>query len=391
MKHVRRRLSRLIAGSCLTILVSTSAYSQQTDIDLPKQLVWSSYGVGSGAYNQGIAIGSAFKNKLNVDLRLLPGKNDISRILPMKKGAASFSLAGIGDTYMAQEGVFEFGGRDWGPQALRVVLTSGGTSGISLATAKDAGIETLADLKGKRVAWITGSPTNNENIAALLGVVGLTWNDVQKVEFGGYGDAVNGIINNQADAIYAPTHSGQMFQLESSPRQLHWLPIPHDDEEGWARLNAKAPYFVKANATSGAGVSEEHPLEAANYPLPILTTYVSQDEELTYKLTKALVELFPEYDGAAPGIDGWALERQTLEWAVPYHAGAVRYLKEAGVWTEEHDQHNEALIKRQNVLAEAWAAYTANAPADDGDFLGGWLKARAATLTANGMPPIYGE
>ena len=392
MSFTRRSIVGLAAGACLFVAGTSGARAQDDNIDLPQQIVWTSYGVGSGAYNQGVAIGSALKNELGVNLRILPGKNDISRILPMKRGTASFSLAGIGDTYMAQEGVFEFGTRAWGPQKLRVVLASRGTSGISLATAGDAGIETLSDVAGKRVAWIAGSPTNNENIAALLGVVGLTWDDVEKVEFGGYGDAVNGIINNQADVIYAPSHSGMMFQLEASPRSLHWVPIPHDDAEGWARLKEVAPYFVPTMATSGAAVSEDNPLEAATYPLPIMTTYAEQDEALVHEMTEAMVTLFPDYDGAAPGIDGWALDRQTFDWAVPYHAGAVRYLKEAGVWTDAFESHNNSLIERQEVLAKAWEAYVASAPEEEEEaFLEGWMSARAAALTAAGMPPVYGN
>lgn len=388
MTFTRRSVLGFGLGTCLLALGPVSVLGAETDTNLPRQIVWTSYGVGSGAYNQGVAIGSALKNELDVSLRILPGKNDVSRLLPLQAGAASFSLAGIGDSYMAQEGVFEFAGRRWGPQKLRMLLASRGTSGISLATAKDAGIETVGDLKGKRVAWIVGSPTNNENIAAILGSAGLSWDDVEIVRFGGYGDAVEGIINNQADVIYAPSHSGKMFQLESSPRQLRWLPIPHDDADGWARLKERAPYFIKTMATSGAAVSEEHPLEAATYPLPIMTTYDTQDETLAYAMTKAMVDLFPVYNGAAPGIDGWALDRQTFEWAVPYHAGAVRYLKEIGEWTEAHDAHNAALIARQEVLAKAWEDYIAAAP-DDESFKDGWMTQRSAALKAAGMAPVY--
>lgn len=376
-------------GLCSALTVASPAFAQQADVKLPKQIVWTSYGVGSGAYTQGVAIGSALKNEIGVNLRILPGKNDISRITPLKQGAASFSLAGIGDTYMAQEGVFEFGAAAWGPQKIRLLLASRGTSAISLASAKDAGIETLADIKGKRVTWIAGSPTNNQNIAALLGVVNLTWDDVEQVKFGGYGDAVDGIINGQADVIYAPSHSGKMFQLESSPRELHWLPIPHDDTEGWARLTEAAPYFVKTMGTSGAGVSEENPLEAATYPLPLLTTYAEQDEDFVYEMTKAMVTYFPAYEGSAPGIEGWALDRQTFDWAVPYHAGSVRYLKEAGVWTDAFEAHNNRLIERQEVLAAAWEAYTSDADEDGDAFVERWMKHRAAALNAAGMAPVY--
>ena len=44
--------------------------------------------------------------------------------------------------------------------------------------------------------------------------------------------------------------------------------------------------------------------------------------------------------------------------------------------------HNNALLKRQEVLGAAWADYgKAHPPADENAFLDGWMKARAAALT----------
>jgi len=45
------------------------------------------------------------------------------------------------------------------------------------------------------------------------------------------------------------------------------------------------------------------------------------------------------------------------------------------------------LLKRQEVLAAAWAAYgKASPPSDDKAFLDGCMKARAAALTKANMP-----
>ena len=70
------------------------------------------------------------------------------------------------------------------------------------------------------------------------------------------------------------------------------------------------------------------------------------------------------------------------------HEGAVRFYKERGVWTAQHDTHNAALIKRQDVLAAAWKDYTAKAPSDDGEFSRGWMKARAEALGKAGLDVV---
>jgi hypothetical protein len=86
---------------------------------LPDTIGWTAYDVGSGGYNQAVAIGSALKNVVGVDLRVLPGRNDVARQIPLREGNVHFSATGIGASYFAQEGVFEFGAADWGPHGPR--------------------------------------------------------------------------------------------------------------------------------------------------------------------------------------------------------------------------------------------------------------------------------
>ena len=360
------------------------------EIDLPSTLAWTAYDVGSAGYNQSVAIGNAFKNAYGIDLRVLPGKNDVSRTIPLREGKVHFSATGVGASFFAQEGMFEFGARDWGPQPARLLLTSLSDANLTVGVAADAGVEQLADLKGKRVAWIAGAPALNENVKAMLAFADLTWDDVEKVEFSGFAASWDGIINDQVDAAFAVTTSGKAYQLESSPRGLHWPPLPHDDKEGWARLTANAPFFVPSMGTEGAGLSKDNPHEGAAYPYPILIAYADQDPDLVYSMTKAMVEQFDNYKDGAPGAGGWALERQQFDWVVPYHEGAIRYLEEIGVWTEAFQEQNDRLIERQDVLQTAWQGYTSGEPPDDEEaFYQGWLKARAEALEAAGFDPIW--
>lgn len=372
-----------------TIALSALLAGAAAAAELPRQVAWTAYDVGSAGYNQAVAIGGALKNGLNVDLRVLPGRNDIARQVPLRDGRVQFSATGVGASYLAQEGVQEFGAAEWGPQPVRVLLSANADSNLTVGVAGDLGIETLADLRGKRVAWVVGSPSLNENVTALLAFAGLTWDDVERVEFPGFGASWEGIVNDQNDAAFATTTSGQAYQLEASPRGLFWPPLPHDDAEGWARLTAKAPFFVPNVATAGAGLSEDNVHEGAAYPYPVLIAYEEQEADLVYAMTKAMVELFPEYDGAAPGINGWALDRQQFEWVVPYHEGAIRYFEEIGVWNADLQAHNDSLVERQRVLAAAWEEMTADAPTDEEAFAAAWMAKRAEALEAAGFDPVY--
>jgi TRAP transporter TAXI family solute receptor len=373
----------------IAILASIAASpAAAQSIKLPETLTWTAYDVGSGGYSQAVAIGNALKNKLQVNLRVLPGKNDVSRNIPLRDGRVPFSANGVGGSYLAQEGVYEFGARDWGPQAVRSLVLNNGDALLTIVTAKDANIATAADLKGKRVAWVVGAPSLNQNITALLAFANLTWNDVKKVEFGGFGQAMEAIIANQVDAAFSSTISGQAYKLASSARGIRYPVFSHADKAGWARVAKIAPFFVPTFGTEGADLGPDKKAEGASYPYPVLMTMKGTDGELVYNMTKAMIELYDDYKAGAPGNSGWALDRQILAWAIPMHDGAVRYFKEIGKWTAEHQKHNEALIKRQDVLEAAWKGYAAKAPSDDKEFAAGWMKARAEALTKAGLEPV---
>ncbi|MGQ0676116.1 MAG: TAXI family TRAP transporter solute-binding subunit, partial [Rhodospirillales bacterium] len=172
----RETLAIFAAAGLAAAFAPTAALAQaKPPIKLPETLAWSAYDVGSGGYNQAVAIGNALKNKLGVNLRVLPGKNDVSRTLPVREGKVQFAANGVGGAYLAQEGVYEFGAKEWGPQPIRSLVLNNSDAVLTIVTAKDANIKSMADLKGKRVAWVVGAPSLNQNITALLAFANLTW------------------------------------------------------------------------------------------------------------------------------------------------------------------------------------------------------------------------
>ena len=366
-------------------LTATMATAQ--DFDLPKQMSWTAYDTGSAGYNQAVAIGAALQDAAGVNLRVLPGKNDVSRTEPLRQGRVEFSATGVGGSFMAQEGVFDFGAENWGPQPIRVLMANnGGAINLAVGVANDLGIKEFSDLKGKRVAYIVGAPALNVNTEAYLAYGGLTWDDVERVDFGGFGASWTGLIENQVDAAFASTNSGKAYEAEAGPRGLFWPPIDPDNAEGLARMTAIAPFFSTNLAKVGATIDGTDGYQGAGYAYPVLTAIEATDADLVYNMTKAMVELFPQYDGKAPGIGGWAMDKQDMEWVVPYHEGAIRYYTEAGVWTDAAQAHNDKLIARQAALAKAWEETKAANPSD---WEAAWAEARRKALADGGFEVVF--
>lgn len=380
----RLRTPTLIATALLA-----AALAQAQDIKLPPSLTMSAYDTGSSGFNMAVAVGKMLKQRTGSDLRVLPGGNDIARLAPLKAGRAQASAMGVGG-YFAQEGVFEFGVKEWGPQALQLMLASTSCNGLSLGVAKDAGVKDIKDLRGKRVGFVVGSPALNQNALAILAYGGLARGDVKIVEFSSYGAMWKGIINNEVDAAFASTISGQAREADASPRGLMWPPAPAADKAAWERVNKVGPYFYPHQVTCGAGgLSAASPSEIPAYPYPIFMAYGSQPAELIHGITKAMIVHYADYKDGAPGADGLELKRQNLTWVLPYHEGAVRAMKEAGVWTPAAQAHNDRLLKRQATLQAAWADYTRAAPDDKDAFYKGWMAKRKEALAKAGMDPVF--
>ena len=346
----------LAAAAMAATLIPCGLLAQ--DIKLPPQMSWTAYDTGSSGFNIAVAVGQVMKNKFGSDVRVLPAGNDVARLAPLRQNRAALAAMGIG-IYFAQEGVFEFG------------------------------VKEIKDLKGKRIAIVVGSPALNQGAYGILAFGGLTKNDVKLVEFSSNNAMWKGVVNNEADAAFTSTISGQSKELEASPRGIVFPPTPHNDKAGWERLQKLTPYFYPHIATCGSGgITKDNTIPLPAYPYPIMMVYANQTDEVAYALTKAMIVGYDDYKDGAPGADGLEVKRQNLQWVIPYHAGAVKALKEAGVWTDAAQKHNDMLLKRQEVLATAWKDYAATNPADD-KHAEGWVKARAAALTKAGMDPVF--
>ena len=236
--------SRLFTVALLGFVMQAHSADSNFAPEFPRTMSWSAYNLGTTGYNQAVGIGKALKDNYNVNLRVLPGKNDVSRLLPLQRGRVQFSANGVA-TYFGQEGVFQFAGKTWGPMRLRLVMASHGDSNQALGVANDLGIKSYADLRGKRVPYVRGAPALNVTTEAFLACGGLTWDDVERVDFPGYNAMWTGIVNGQVDAAYATTVSGPTRKLEASPRGIFWPPAPHDDAGCWQRMDGVVPFMQK--------------------------------------------------------------------------------------------------------------------------------------------------
>ncbi len=370
------------AVALVSLLVPLAAAADE--VALPRTLAWTTHDVGTSGYNQSIAIGKALQDAYGTSLRVLAMATDQSRLAPARDGRVPYALSGT-DTFYAFEGVLSYAAPGWGPQQISALSIVGSDNCADMGVAADLGIDKIQDLKGKRVGRVIGSPALQANVRAFLAFGGLTEDDVEMVDMPSYAAAWQALTNGQIDAHTAVTTGGVIEQAAAGPRGLKWIALPLDDKEGWERMQGVNPHFSRTTATLGAGLSKDNPLECAGVPYPVLVTYKA-DPELDYSVTKGISTHVADFEAAEPAASGWRGEKQVFQWVVPYSPGAVRYWQEAGLWSEENQAANDALMARQKVLLEAWQQMEG---APEEGFEQKWLEVRAKALSDAGFPVYF--
>jgi len=353
----------------------------EAQVSLPKTMIWSCYDVGASGYVQASAIADAFVKKYGVRVRLLPSGTSIGRLMPLTTRRVNCGFL-ANEVFFAVEGLYDFSSIEWGPQDLRLILAHPTT--IALATTKESGIKNVKGLKGKRVSWIPGAPTLNIKAEAFLAFGGLTWKDVKRVEFPSYGSACKALIQGKTDASVVSTSASTMYELETSPRGLSWIQFPPDDKEGWKRMLKIAPFLSPKKETVGAAISKENPVYLPGYRYPMITVYANTDPEWVYNFVKALDQTYPMYEKAHAVMPPWKISESGVPPAdAPFHMGAVKYLKEKGVWTAKDDEWNKTRIEHLKKVQKAWDDAIAEAESKkmkSKHFPKFWLKQRAKAL-----------
>jgi len=361
------------------LILGATNVAHAEEPQLPDTMTWSSYDVGSAGYAEASAIADAFGREYGTRIRIQPSGSAIGRLQPLLSGRADVGFLAT-ETFFAAEGLYDFSTRRWGPQNLRAI--AGRPSSIGIFTAKDAGIKTLEDLKGKRFAYVAGNPSINVKCNAFLAFAGLSKSDVEAIMFPTYASAMSSLARGQADASCTTTTPSHVYELAESPRGIRWLNMDPNDKEGWDKVNNLAPFFAPYKETIGAGISEENPVNIMAYRYPVMAVRADMDADAVYNMLKAVDETYPMYKDATAAMPRWDIHKSGVPAIdVPFHEGAIRYLKEKGIWTDEYQAWNDARTARLNALLEAWPKAVAEGKGkSDEEFAKIWEKHRQQAL-----------
>jgi TRAP transporter TAXI family solute receptor len=199
-----------------------------------------------------------------------------------------------------------------------------------VVTTEDSGINTVADLAGKRVS--VGAPGSGTEIIAdrMMAAAGLDPQaDIEREQLGA-SESAAAIKDGNIDAYFwsggLPTAS--VTDLGATPNvDLKLIP---NGELAAPMSEQYGQFYTPATIPGGTYPGQDEDVEVVIVP-NILVVHQEMDEQLAYDVTRVIFERQADLAAAHPAANDLTLENATRDSPIPYHPGAIRYYEEQGV------------------------------------------------------------
>ncbi len=197
---------------------------------------------------------------------------------------------------------------------------------IQIVARADAGIKTIADLKGKKIS--VGAPKSGTelNARAILGAAGIAYTDFAKIEYLPFGESVELMKNRQLDVTLQSAGLGvaSLRDLATSV-DIVVVAIPADVVK-----KVGDPAYI--TATIPANTYKGQTADVATAAVQnFLVTQEGVPTDVVYGMTKALWTSLDQLVAAHAAAKAITLKNALNGMPVPLHPGAEKYYKEVGL------------------------------------------------------------
>ena len=327
----------LLAGVAVALTLLVSGFNAQAQ----EAIRIGTSSSGSAYYTIAIGAGEIINKyaKVNTTVESVGGSSANVNAIGRKK--IEFALANSFASYSGYNGLDRFKDKI----ELRLVLQGHSTLRY-IFSRKGTAIKSIKDLEGKTVVGIRRAlPELALVLDALLKVHGVDKSKVKIVATSNAGETLKALEAGSVDAAMIP-FSAKSAQV-ARPMQNGLIKQIFITKEKQAEALKMLPEMMYPVVIK--------PGNFENQPRPMNTFgfnsyFIARsdvDEDIVYRVMKALAENTKEFSTYHKTGTLWTAERALKNFAVPFHSGAVKYLKEKGLWTAEIAAKQDRLLKRQ--------------------------------------------
>ena len=203
---------------------------------------------------------------------------------------------------------------------------------------ESSGIKTLDDLRGKKVVV---NVKTNVSLAltnrTVLSTAGMTEKDVTAVDSGGVVAGINMVVEGRADATTVALAMPAMRKTHATvPGGLRILGLGKLANDEMLAKGIAGLYSMKVEPT------KRFPFVREALTIAAFDTYLNAGSQVgdedAYMLVKSLHTNWKKLQKDYAPLRGTPVNGLApANTSMPYHPGAIKYYKEAGLWTAGHD------------------------------------------------------
>ena len=309
--------------SLRTTLVAAAALVTPVAAQAADFLSIGSCPVGCTAYTWSAGIADVInKNVEGVEVTAEETKGYVANIKLLQDGELEASMATSLSSYEAYAATGPYEGTEPGKILSWMSIAP---VGMHIITLEGSGIETIDDLKGKRVGMGQPGGVSMLDANVLMGMVaGEDFEDF-RVRLG---DMVDMLSDGNLDAaLWNGSFPLPPVIKLSAQRDVKLIPV---SDEFFAELSAKYPPYFRL--TIPGGTYEDVAQDTPSYGLANgLVISAEVPEERVYLMTKAIFENLDALAGVHPAFGKVSKETVLNGFGAPLHPGALRYYREIGV------------------------------------------------------------
>ncbi len=195
----------------------------------------------------------------------------------------------------------------------------------------DSGVDKFEDLKGKAVTTQQRGNTGELITRQILSVHGLSYNDV-KISFVGYSDSVNQMKDGHAVAFALGTQipAGAVMDLAAA-RDIRLI----DQASSLDAMKKLNPGYTLNTIPKGTYPKQEKDIKVIGYATHLFVSCKLPADQV-YTMAKTIAANTSTLATVAKDIGSLTPKGMAEDIGVPFHPGAAKFYKEAGITVQSH-------------------------------------------------------
>ena len=312
--------SLIVMAMSLTVLAGCSSSGEETS-----DIVLGTAGTAGTYYVVGAAMAATVNNnsdKLNVIAQ--PTKGSVENLNLANSGDIQFGMSNADGVYFAANGTNMY--EETGKQNIAGVMSLYMSAG-QIATLNDSGIETYADLKGKKVCLGPPSTTIVEMSKSILEAYGIDPEKDITPYYLAFDEGLQKLTDGEIDATFfvAGVPTSAMMSATSTGR----VTLVDVDDDIISQISEEKPYYQPYVIPAGTYTGTDKDINTFKIMTEIFTNS-DVPEDVVYEFVKTALENVDEYKDAHVVV---AEISKDSAWntSAPLHPGAAKYFNEVGV------------------------------------------------------------